>query len=124
MTSALETFDQTFRHHTAEVNGVRLHYVIGVLLHGYAQTWYEWRRIMPTLANHYTVLAPDLRGAGDSEKPLTGYDKRSLAESMVSQMQTVADHVQGGAIAQRGHWIVDERPEELTQQLLTFFSHA
>ncbi|NJL38842.1 MAG: hypothetical protein HC840_20180 [Leptolyngbyaceae cyanobacterium RM2_2_4] len=40
---------------------------------------------------------------------------------MVNQMPTVADHVQGGAIAQCGHWIVDERSDELTQQLLTFF---
>jgi len=77
-----------FIHHTASVNGVRLHYVIGgtgdpvVLLHGWPQTWYEWRQVMPALAEQYTVIAPDLRGCGDSEKPLTGYNKRTVAEDI------------------------------------------
>ena len=61
-------FDRTFSHHMAEVNGVKLHFVKGgtgepvVLLHGFPQTWYEWHRIMPALAERYTVIAPDLRG--------------------------------------------------------------
>ncbi len=77
-----------FTHHMASVNGVRLHYVIGgtgdpvVLLHGWPQTWYEWRQVMPALAEQYTVIAPDLRGCGDSEKPLTGYNKRTVAEDI------------------------------------------
>jgi pimeloyl-ACP methyl ester carboxylesterase len=50
-----------------------------VLLHGYPQTWYMWRQVLPALAEHYTVLAPDLRGAGASDAPSGGYDKRSLA---------------------------------------------
>jgi len=68
----------TFTHHTATVNGIQLHYVMGgkgdpvVLLHGYPQSWYEWRYIMPALAKKYTVVAPDLRGFGDSSKPTTG----------------------------------------------------
>ena len=37
-----------------------------VLLHGYPQSWYEWRHVMPALAKNYTVIAPDLRGLGDS----------------------------------------------------------
>ena len=78
----------TFTHHTATVNGIQLHYVIGgkgeplVLLHGYPQSWYEWRYIMPALAKFYTVVAPDLRGFGDSSKPLTGYDGKSTAEDI------------------------------------------
>src|SRR6266581_5661383 len=74
-----------FSHQMAHVNGVRLHYVIGgqgfpvVLLHGWPQTWYEWRKIMPALAARYTVIAPDLRGLGDSSRPATGYDKRTIA---------------------------------------------
>jgi pimeloyl-ACP methyl ester carboxylesterase len=81
-------FNRTFMHHTANVNNVRLHYVMGgrgepvVLLHGFAETWYMWRHIMPELAKHYTVIVPDLRGAGDSDKPATGYDKRTLAEDV------------------------------------------
>jgi len=78
----------------ASVNGIQLHYVIGgrdpiVLLHGWPQTWYEWRHVIPALAKNYTVIVPDLRGLGDSSKPLTGYDGKSTAEDMhqlVSQL--------------------------------------
>ena len=77
-----------FTEKTAQVNGVRLNYVIGgtgaavVLLHGYPQTWYMWRKVMPALAGQYTVIAPDLRGSGGSDAPATGYDKASLAEDV------------------------------------------
>ena len=87
-TAGATEFHTAFAHHTAIVNNVRLHYVTGgrgepvVLLHGYAETWYMWRHVMPELAKHYTVIAPDLRGAGDSDKPYTGYDKRTLAEDI------------------------------------------
>jgi pimeloyl-ACP methyl ester carboxylesterase len=78
----------TFSHHTAYVNGIQMHYVIGgqgnpvVLLHGWPQTWYEWHHVMPTLAKNYTVVAPDLRGLGDSSKPFTGYDGNTTAEDI------------------------------------------
>lgn len=81
-------FNRTFTHHTANANGVRLHYVTGghgepvILLHGFASTWYMWRHVMPELAKRYTVIAPDLRGVGDSAKPTTGYDKRTMAEDI------------------------------------------
>jgi alpha-beta hydrolase superfamily lysophospholipase len=79
----------TFSHHMASVNGIQLHYVIGglgdpiVLLHGWPETWYEWRHVMPALAKNYTVIAPDLRGLGDSSKPLTGYDGKTTAQSII-----------------------------------------
>jgi hypothetical protein len=63
---SFEMDNVTCSHHTAPVNGIQMHYVIGgqgdpvVLLHGWPQTWYEWRHIMPTLAKNYTVIAPDL----------------------------------------------------------------
>jgi pimeloyl-ACP methyl ester carboxylesterase len=85
----------TFSHHMASVNGIQLHYVIGghgdpvVLLHGWPQTWYEWHKVMPALAKNYTVIAPDLRGLGDSSKPVTGYDGNTTAEDiyqLVSQL--------------------------------------
>src|SRR6266478_8169489 len=69
----------------AEVNGVRIHYSIGgkgspvVLLHGYAQTGHMWNPIMPLLAKNHTIIVPDLRGAGDSSKPESGYDKKNMA---------------------------------------------
>ncbi len=78
----------TFSHHMASVNGIQLHYVIGgqgdpiVLLHGWPQTWYEWHHIMPALAKNYTVIVPDLRGLGDSSKPVTGYDGKTTAEDI------------------------------------------
>lgn len=74
-----------FTSHEARVNGVRLHYWIGgsgspvVLLHGYAETSHMWRPIMARLAKSHTVLVPDLRGAGDSERPVSGYDKKTMA---------------------------------------------
>src|SRR5437762_7483893 len=69
----------------AEVNGTRLHYLIGgkgspvVLVHGYAETSHMWLPIMPLLAEGHTVIVPDLRGAGDSSKPKSGYDKKNMA---------------------------------------------
>jgi hypothetical protein len=77
--------NMTFSHHTASVNGIQLHYVMGgkgdpvVLLHGWPETWYSWHHVMPALAKNYTVIAPDLRGLGDSSKPPTGYDGKTTA---------------------------------------------
>ncbi len=80
--------NMTFSHQMASVNGVQLHYVIGghgdplVLLHGWPQTWYAWHNVMPALAKNYTVIAPDLRGLGDSSKPASGYDGKTVAEDI------------------------------------------
>ena len=74
-----------FTERDAEVNGVRIHYFIGgkgspvVLLHGYAQTSHMWNQIMPLLAQNHTVIVPDLRGAGGSSKPESGYGKKNMA---------------------------------------------
>ncbi|WP_354036466.1 alpha/beta hydrolase [Bradyrhizobium sp. S3.2.6] len=90
-------FDRQFTHAYIEANGVRLHYVVGgpasgemiVLLHGWPQTWYTWRHVMPALAAAgFRVVAVDYRGAGDSDKPQGGYDKATMAadiRSMVHQ---------------------------------------
>ena len=87
--SPLLTADSTvpadFAESFAEVNGVRLRYLIGgkgspvVLLHGYAETSHMWRPIIPLLAERHTVIVPDLRGAGGSAKPESGYDKKNMA---------------------------------------------
>jgi hypothetical protein len=53
---SFEMDNMTFSHHTASINGIQMHYVIGgqgdpvVLLHGWPQTWYEWHKVMPVLA--------------------------------------------------------------------------
>ena len=71
-------------HKYAELGGVKLHYVTAgkgpalVLLHGWPQTWWEWRHIIPELAEHYFVIAPDLRGLGDSSRPSEGYSKKTI----------------------------------------------
>ena len=71
-----------------EVDGVRIHYRMAgvgeavVLLHGFPETSYTWRKVIPALAKHYKVVAPDLRGCGDSDRPESGYDKRTVAEDI------------------------------------------
>ncbi|MRX40236.1 alpha/beta fold hydrolase [Flavobacterium sp. LC2016-23] len=77
-----------FKHATAEVNGIKMHYVIGgkgdplVLVHGFGQNWYMWNRLLPELSKHFTVIAPDLRGVGESDKPESGYDKKTMASDI------------------------------------------
>src|SRR5258708_28173782 len=72
----------------AYVNGVNIHYVIGgtgeplVLVHGFGQNWYMWYRLLPQLSKHFTVIAPDLRGGGESDKPAGGYDKKTMASDI------------------------------------------
>jgi pimeloyl-ACP methyl ester carboxylesterase len=104
--------NDVWTHHQRMINGFRMHYVMAgsgyplVLLHGWPQSWFEWRKIIPALAQEYTVIAPDLRGLGDSEKPMSGYDKRTLASDvreLVAQLGYdkvgVIGHDWGGAVA-------------------------
>ena len=75
-------------HHRAEVNGLRIHFTIAgagepvVLLHGFPMTSFYWRKIIPALAERFLVVAPDLPGCGDSDRPTSGYDKRSVAQTI------------------------------------------
>jgi pimeloyl-ACP methyl ester carboxylesterase len=70
--------------------GLRLHFVTAgdgprtiVLLHGFPQTWWEWRHIVPPLVEAgFRVIAPDYRGAGHSWRPVSGYDKRTMARDI------------------------------------------
>ena len=72
----------------AELDGVKLHYLRDgagdpvILLHGYAQTSHMWTPLIPVLAKSRTVIAPDLRGFGDSSKPENGYDKKTMAQDI------------------------------------------
>ncbi len=76
-----------FEHGFETVDGVRLHYVSGgradgevvVLLAGFPESWFAWRKIMPLLAADYRIIAPDLPGQGDSDRPMGGYDTQALA---------------------------------------------
>lgn len=86
-----------FQHHYAQLKGVRLHYVTHgpqdgepmLLVHGYPQSWYEWRHLMPLLGDKYRLIAPDTRGLGDSSRPLEGYDKKTVAHDLWLLMHKV-----------------------------------
>ncbi len=79
--------------HFANVNGTRLHYLAAgtgdpvVLLHGYAETSHMWLPLMAKLAATHTVIAPDLRGAGQSAKPPGGYTKAEMAKDIHALVQ-------------------------------------
>ena len=101
------------RHEWANLGDVRLHYVTGgegpavVLLHGWPQTWYMWRDVLPGLMQRYRVYAVDMRGLGDSSRPATGYDTRTVAQDIWRLMTEVLDercfhvvaHDWGGPVA-------------------------
>ena len=110
-------------------NGVSINLVHGgvgpalLLLHGYPQTHVEWHKIAPKLAEHYTVVAPDLRGYGDSEKPpasegdLSVYCKRTTAQDQVEVMAElgfesfhVIGHDRGARV---GHRMALDHPERV-----------
>ncbi|WP_087004583.1 alpha/beta fold hydrolase [Rhizobium sullae] len=98
----------------SDVDGVAYHYLLAqggpqtvVLLHGWGTTSYMWRHVMPQLATQgYTVLAPDLRGLGDTAKPLAGYDKASIAEDVrklvsnlgIGPLVNLVGHDMGGMV--------------------------
>jgi pimeloyl-ACP methyl ester carboxylesterase len=90
-----EGFSRTFESRFVDANGVRLHAVIGgegpplLLIHGWPQTWYQWRLVMPALARDFTVVAVDQRGIGLSDKPQTGYDVATQANDMVALMEAL-----------------------------------
>lgn len=95
----------SLEHHSTILNGVRLHYVTAgqgaplYLLHGYPQSWYMWRKMIPLLAGRHRLVMPDLRGYGDSDKPLDGYDKRTLA----ADIRALADHLGDSRFGLVGH---------------------
>jgi pimeloyl-ACP methyl ester carboxylesterase len=98
------------RHGMANIGpGLRLHYVMAgngdrtaVLLHGFPQTWQEWRHVIGPLSEAgFRIVAPDYRGAGHSSRPLGGYDKRTMAEDI---HHLVRDHLGiTGRLALIGH---------------------
>jgi len=78
-------------HHRVRARGVEFHYAeagsgdeVVLCLHGWPQHWYEWRHLMPALADRYRVIAPDLRGFGWSEAPEDGYEKENLADDVLA----------------------------------------
>lgn len=83
------------QHRRNRVNGIRMHYVIAgqgeplLLLHGTPKTHYYWYKLIPLLTDQYTVIAPDLRGFGDTDKPTAsdGYDSMTNAKDLAELME-------------------------------------
>jgi pimeloyl-ACP methyl ester carboxylesterase len=88
-------FADTFASRYIDTGEMRLHAVIGgegpplLLVHGWPQTWYARRMVKPALAAHFTVIAPDQRGIGLSDKPQGGYDTGTLAGDLVALMDAL-----------------------------------
>jgi pimeloyl-ACP methyl ester carboxylesterase len=88
-------FTDTFTSRHIDTGDVRLHAVVGgegpplLLIHGWPQTWYAWRMVMPTLAEDFEVIAVDQRGIGLSDKPKDGYDTATLANDLVTLMEAL-----------------------------------
>ena len=88
-------FTGTFTSRYVDTGELRLHAVTGgdgpplLLVHGWPQTWYAWRLLMPELARDFTVVAVDQRGIGLSGKPEDGYDTGTLASDLVALMDAL-----------------------------------
>jgi pimeloyl-ACP methyl ester carboxylesterase len=88
-------FTKTFKSRFVQAGGIRQHVVIGgdgpplLLVHGWPQNWYAWRKVMPALARDFTVIAVDQRGIGLTEKPRDGYDTATLARDLVALMDAL-----------------------------------
>jgi pimeloyl-ACP methyl ester carboxylesterase len=116
-------------HRFVDTNGVRLHCAIAgegplvVLLHGFPESWYSWRHQIPALARRFRVVAPDLRGYNDSEKPrdVRAYslaevtaDVAGLIAAFGEREAVVVGHDWGSAIA----WTVAMERPDLVKRLV------
>jgi haloacetate dehalogenase len=122
-----------FAQRRIETSGASINLVTGgsgpplLLLHGYPQTHLMWRKLAPRFADEFTVVAPDLRGYGDSSKPPAGpdhvnYSKRALAQDQVEVMAAlgferfmVAGHDRGARVA---HRLARDHPERVERLAL------
>ena len=107
------TMTESWQHGMLTTNGIRMHYVtqgegpLVLLLHGFPEFWYSWRFQIPALAEQgYRVVAPDLRGYNETEKPKRGYDIPTLLrdiagliEGLGEQRAIIVGHDWGGVLA-------------------------
>lgn len=100
------------QHGYIAVNGIRMHYAYAgsgpplLLLHGFPEFWYSWRHQIDSLSRHFTVIAPDLRGYNETDKPGWGFEIDVLTRDVVEFMEAlgysravVAGHDWGGVLA-------------------------
>jgi len=99
---------------TVRANGIKINLWTGgkgppvLLLHGYPQTGQMWRKVAPALLDEFSVVCPDLRGYGDTDKPRDGYDKKTMARDMHEVMvalghksYAVVGHDRGARVGHR-----------------------
>lgn len=116
----------TWQHQYIETNDIRLHFVtqgegeLVILLHGFLEFWYSWRRQIPNLSRHFKVVVPDLRGYNDSDKPKTGYDLdtltrdiQGLIKNLGYQKAYLVGHDFGGTLA----WNMAQRFPDMVHRL-------
>jgi pimeloyl-ACP methyl ester carboxylesterase len=106
-----EGFTATFTSRYVDTGDLRQHVVTGgegpplLLVHGWPQTWYAWRLVMPALARGFSVVAADQRGTGLSGKPADGYDTGTLAADLVALMDALGHRRFAVAGHDTGMWI-------------------
>ncbi len=119
---------ESWQHRDIITNGIRMHYVtqgegpLVVLLHGFPEFWYSWRYQIPFLAGHgYMVVAPDLRGYNETDKPSKGYNVSTLLRDIVGLIKglerdkaIIVGHDWGGALA----WAFAARYPQMTERLI------
>jgi epoxide hydrolase 4 len=121
--------NEAWTHGYAHINGVRLHYVtqgegpLLVLLHGFPEFWYSWRHQIPELAKYFKVVAPDLRGYNESDKPagVANYrvdvltaDVMSLIRAFGEEKAVIVGHDWGGGIA----WVFAAVYQQAVEKLI------
>jgi len=120
-------------HRFVDLPGLRMHVAEAghgdpfVLLHGFPQHWWEWRKVIPGLAEHYRVICPDLRGFGWSDAPPGGYEKEQLAADIVALLDALeldrvrlVGHDWGGVI---GFLLCLRHPERFDRHLALNTAH-
>ena len=122
-----------FKSHTINTSGAKINAVVGgegpplLMLHGFPETHTMWHKVAPELAKHYTLVIPDLRGYGDSEKvssdPIhNNYSKRVMAQDQVEVMEYLghskfylAGHDRGARVS---HRLAKDNQDKVLKMLL------
>jgi pimeloyl-ACP methyl ester carboxylesterase len=99
-----------------------------LLVHGWPQTWYAWRLVMPALARDFQVIAPDQRGTGLSGKPPDGYDTGTLAADLVALMEELGHQRFAMVGHDTGMWIgyalAADHPDQLPDYAVRYYLDA